>query len=219
MTQTPATTDHQPSTAEAKLDILTRINRAIAGAVPEPLPPYPVSAPLSRAEILHQFEDRILDYGAAYTHVSATELPGAIAKALGNARRVIVPAGIPAPWLTVGMDVLRDEPPLSHAELDRADAVLTGCAVAISETGTIILDHRADQGRRALSLIPDLHICVVREDQIVQTVREGVDAVAASVREGRPLTWLSGGSATSDIELVRVEGVHGPRRLQVIVVG
>jgi len=86
-----------PSTAEAKLEMLTTINRAIAGSRPEALPPYPVPAPLSRAEILHQFEDRILDYGAAYTHVSAAELPGAIAKALGNARRVIVPAGIPAP--------------------------------------------------------------------------------------------------------------------------
>lgn len=207
-----------PSTAEAKLEMLTRINRAIAGAEPRPLPPYPVSAPLTRAEILHQFEDRILDYKAAYTHVSAAELPGAIAAALGDARRVVVPAGVPSEWLTPGLDVLRDEPKLSNAELDGAGAVLTGCAVAVSETGTIILDHQQGQGRRALSLIPDLHVCVVREAQVVQTVRQGVDAVAASVRAGHPLTWLSGGSATSDIELVRVEGVHGPRRLHVIVV-
>lgn len=208
-----------PSSTEARLDMLTTINRAIAGTRPQPLPPYPVSAPLTRAEILHQFEDRILDYKAAYTHVSAAELPGAIAGALGDARRVLVPAGIPAQWLPPGLDLLRDEPKLSNAELDGAEAVLTGCAVAISETGTIILDHREDQGRRALSLIPDLHVCVVRGEQVVQTVRQGVDAVAQSVREGRPLTWLSGGSATSDIELVRVEGVHGPRRLHVMVVG
>lgn len=208
-----------PSSTEARLDMLTTINRAIAGTRPQPLPPYPVSATLTRAEILHQFEDRILDYKAAYTHVSAAELPQAIAAALGEACRVLVPAGVPSEWLTPGLDVLRDEPRLSNAELDGAEAVLTGCAVAISETGTIILDHREDQGRRALSLIPDLHVCVVRGEQVVQTVRQGVDAVAQSVREGRPLTWLSGGSATSDIELVRVEGVHGPRRLHVMVVG
>lgn len=95
--------------------------------------------------------------------------------------------------------------------------MVTGCAAAISETGTIILDHGPGQGRRALSLIPDHHVCVVRASQVVQHVRAGVDAVAASVRAGRPLTWLSGGSATSDIELVRVEGVHGPRRLHVVL--
>ena len=214
------TGDHFPSNTEARLDLLTRINRAIAGAeAAAPLPPYPVSAPLTRAEILHQFEDRILDYRAAFTRAAPGEVASAIAGALGEARRVVVPAGIPGEWLAPGLDVLRDDPPLSHAELDGAGAVLTGCAVAISETGTIILDHQQGQGRRALSLIPDLHVCVVREAQVVQTVRQGVDAVAQSVREGRPLTWLSGGSATSDIELVRVEGVHGPRRLHVMVVG
>lgn len=213
------TGDHFPSNTEARLDLLTRINRAIAGAeAAAPLPPYPVSAPLTRAEILHQFEDRILDYRAAFTRAAPGEVASAIAGALGAARRVVVPAGIPGEWLAPGLDVLRDDPPLSHAELDGAGAVLTGCAVAVSETGTIILDHQQGQGRRALSLIPDLHVCVVREAQVVQTVRQGVDAVAASVRAGHPLTWLSGGSATSDIELVRVEGVHGPRRLHVIVV-
>ena len=106
----------------------------------------------------------------------------------------------------------------TRAQLDRAEAVVTGCAVAVSETGTICLDHGAGQGRRALSLIPDLHVCVVRENQIVQTVRGAVERLGPAVRAGRPLTWLSGGSATSDIELVRVEGVHGPRALHVIVV-
>lgn len=207
-----------PSSAEAKLEMLTTINRAIAGAQAEPLPPYPQAAPLSRAEMLHQFQDRILDYKAAYRRVSAAELPGAITEALAGAARVLVPAGFPPEWLSSEIDVLGDDPPLSNLELNNAGAVLTGCAVAISETGTIILDHQGNQGRRALSLIPDIHVCIVRENQIVQTVPEGVRAVAASIRAGHPLTWISGGSATSDIELVRVEGVHGPRHLQVIVV-
>ncbi|MFC3862490.1 lactate utilization protein C [Deinococcus antarcticus] len=207
-----------PSSAEARLEMLTTINRAIAGAQAEPLPPYPQAAPLSQAEMLHQFQDRILDYKAAYRRVSAAELPGAITEALAGAARVLVPAGFPPEWLSSEIDVLRDDPPLSNLELNKAGAVLTGCAVAISETGTIILDHQGNQGRRALSLIPDIHVCIVRENQIVQTVPEGVRAVAASVRAGHPLTWISGGSATSDIELVRVEGVHGPRHLQVIVV-
>ena len=221
MTRRPAA-----SSAQARLEILTRVNRALAGdaAQPEALPAYPQSAPLGRAELLHQFEDRILDYRAEYRQVRAAELAPALAEALGPLRRLVVPAGVPPEWLppealAPGLTLLRDEPaPLSHTELDSAEAVLTGCAAAISETGTIILDHREDQGRRALTLIPDQHLCVVRVDQIVQTVREGVEAVAPSVRAGRPLTWLSGGSATSDIELVRVEGVHGPRRLQVFVV-
>ncbi|SEI59151.1 L-lactate dehydrogenase complex protein LldG [Deinococcus reticulitermitis] len=206
-----------PSTAEARLELLTRVNRAVAGAEAPSLPAYPLSAPLTRADVLHQFEDRILDYKAAFTRVPAAEAARAVTAALGDARRVVVPAGLPSPWLSVGVDILRDEPPLSHAELDRAGAVLTGCAAAISETGTIILDHGPGQGRRALSLIPDLHVCVVRASQVVQHVRAGVEAVAPSVRAGRPLTWLSGGSATSDIELVRVEGVHGPRRLHVVL--
>ena len=207
-----------PSSAEARLEMLTTINRAIAGAQAEPLPPYPQAAPLSQAEMLHQFQDRILDYKAAYRRVSAAELPEAITEALAGAARVLVPAGFPPEWLSSEIDVLRDDPPLSNPELNKAGAVLTGCAVAISETGTIILDHQGNQGRRALSLIPDIHVCIVRESQIVQTVPEGVRSVAASVRAGHPLTWISGGSATSDIELVRVEGVHGPRHLQVIVV-
>ncbi|HEX2703275.1 MAG TPA: LUD domain-containing protein, partial [Solirubrobacteraceae bacterium] len=110
-------------------------------------------------------------------------------------------------------------PPLSLHQLEKVDGALTGCALAIAETGTIALDAGAGQGRRALTLVPDLHICVVSSAQIVAAVPEAIARLAIGVREtGRPLTLISGPSATSDIELERVEGVHGPRRLEVLVV-
>src|SRR5665647_2856745 len=143
----------------------------------------------------------------------------AIAESLAGARNVIVPGGFPHSWLPVGLDAVRDEPALSAHELDAVDAVVTGAAAGIAVTGTIILDHTAGQGRRALTLVPDLHVCVVTEDQVVGDVPEAIAALGASVDGGRPLTWISGPSATSDIELTRVEGVHGPRTLRVILVG
>ena len=117
-----------------------------------------------------------------------------------------------------GIQVYRDEPPLSHAQLNTIDAVVTTSAVGMADSGTIALDHSAGQGRRALSLLPDRHICVVRADQVVSDVPEGMTRLAPALRERRPVTWLSGGSATSDIELSRVEGVHGPRHLSVVLV-
>jgi L-lactate dehydrogenase complex protein LldG len=107
---------------------------------------------------------------------------------------------------------------LSNEQLDGLDGVLTGCALAIAETGTIVLDSGARQGRRALTLVPDWHVCVVEEDQIVTSVPQGVERLGDAVREGRPITFISGPSATSDIELSRVAGVHGPRTLSVLLV-
>ena len=133
---------------------------------------------------------------------------------------VVVPAGVEPGWLggLAGVDVRTDsrEAPLSAVELDGADAVITAARVAVAETGTIVLDGEPDQGRRAISLVPDVHVCVVRTDQVVQTVPEAVRLLGAE--PGRPLTWISGPSATSDIELERVEGVHGPRTLHVVLV-
>lgn len=146
---------------------------------------------------------------------AAGALADAIASALRGVPSVVVPADLDPRWLAATPDVtvLRDDPPLPLAALDRAGAVLTGCAAAIAETGTVILDAGTAQGRRALTLVPDLHVCVVRAEQIVGTVPEAI----AALDPRRPLTFISGPSATSDIELSRVEGVHGPRTLRVIL--
>ncbi|KPM51161.1 lactate utilization protein C [Frankia sp. R43] len=157
-----------------------------------------------------------------------SSVAGAVAAALAErrVRRLVRPAGLPASWLAElaqlaelpeGVELLEDDPPLSVRDLDAADGVITGCVLAIAETGTIVLDGGPGQGRRALTLIPDYHLVVVREDQIVASVADAIahlDGAGAT----RPLTWISGPSATSDIELNRVEGVHGPRTLEVIVV-
>ena len=116
------------------------------------------------------------------------------------------------------MQVAWDDPILSHEELNRIDTVVTTSSVGMADSGTIALDHSAGQGRRALSLLPDRHLCLISTSQVVSDLPEGVAALSDAIRAGRPVTWLSGGSATSDIELSRVEGVHGPRTLYVLLV-
>ena len=129
---------------------------------------------------------------------------------------LVVPAGVPAAWRSPGIELV-DDHELSPAELDAVDGALTGCTAAIAETGTIVLTGGPLDGRRALTLVPDLHVCVVREGQIVELLPEALTMIAAQGLERRPLTLVSGPSATSDIELSRVEGVHGPRHLVVLV--
>jgi L-lactate dehydrogenase complex protein LldG len=155
------------------------------------------------------FVERVEDYRATVTRCRPDQVAGTVATVLAGAGRVVVPEGL-------GIEVRGGEPDtgLSAVELDRVDAVVTGAAVGIAETGTIVLDHGPGQGRRALTLVPDHHVCVVRVDQVV----EDVPAALERLEPTRPLTWISGPSATSDIELSRVEGVHGPRRLDVVLV-
>ncbi|WP_374216304.1 lactate utilization protein C [Frankia sp. R82] len=164
-------------------------------------------------DLIALFAERVADYRATVTHSPTASLSDAVAAALPAGASVIVAAD-----LTVAVPgALVDDGTSGAADLDRIDAVVTGARVAIAETGTLVLDHGPGQGRRAITLVPDRHICIVRADQIVADVPDALAQLAPSVRAGRPLTWISGPSATSDIELSRVEGVHGPRTLIVII--
>ena len=172
-------------------------------------------------DIAALFAERAADYRAVVERVPEPGLALAIAGILATRAAAVpgscvVPDGLPAEWLAElpsGITLARDEPPLPAAELDRMSGVVTGCAVAVAETGTIILDHGPAQGRRALTLVPDFHLVVVREDQIAADLADAF----ARLDPARPHTLISGPSATSDIELIRVEGVHGPRNLHILL--
>lgn len=175
-------------------------------------------------DLLHE---RISDYRATVVRCRAEKLPEVVDGRLAsrNVSRLVVPSDLPQPWLDLasrGDRVLLQESvhhSLSYDEISSAHAVLTGCALAIAETGTLVLNGGPMQGRRVLTLLPDYHLCVVFAQQVVETVPEAVEALEnAGRRETAPLTLISGPSATSDIELIRVEGVHGPRTLDVILV-
>lgn len=183
-------------------------------------------------DLVERFAERVADYRATVHRATPATLAEVVAGVLieRGVRRLVVPAGVPDDWLAARfsaasrpvspaaresrIEIVTDQPTLAHLELDALDGVLTGCAVAIAETGTIVLDAGPGQGRRALTLLPDHHLCVVLAHQIVGDVPEAV----ARLDPVRPLTWISGPSATSDIELERVEGVHGPRVLDVVIV-
>jgi L-lactate dehydrogenase complex protein LldG len=194
----------------AREEILARVRAATAGAASVPAPP-PVRAgdPASGATLLDLFAERVADYRAVVERCTPDELAGRVAAAV-EGRVAVVPQGlgveVPGAIVDTGLTAL---------ELDEVDAVVTEATVGVAETGTIVLEHGAGQGRRALTLVPDLHVCVVRTDQVVPDVPDAV----ALLDPVRPQTWISGPSATSDIELDRVEGVHGPRSLHVILVG
>lgn len=158
---------------------------------------------------LDLFVERVADYRAEVVRCAPDQVEARIAEALPPGARVVVPDGLP--WQVPG--AVPDDG-LTAQQLDGLDAVVTAATVGIATTGTIVLSHGPGEGRRALSLVPDLHVCVVREDQVVADVPDAVTLLDPA----RPTTWISGPSATSDIELNRVEGVHGPRTLHVIVV-
>ena len=207
-------------TQQAKKAILARIRRAVTNG-PEPPPvqrTYRERDERERAAILEDFIDRLIDYKAIVTRTDDDHLPHAIADACRQygITQLVVPADLAAAWIPEGITVQRDQPRLSLSDLDTSSGVLTGCAVAIAQTGTIILDSGPSQGRRALSLVPDRHLCIVRAEQVVGLVPEAIAWLEQ--RKTHPITLISGPSATSDIELSRVEGVHGPRTLHVFVV-
>jgi L-lactate dehydrogenase complex protein LldG len=197
--------------SSARDEVLARIHRSLgpAPAIPDVPRGYRTAGTAGAGDALERFLERVVDYGVGVHRT----LEAAIA-VRGVARLAVAP-GLDA--RLDGVELLRDDPPLPILELDALDGVLTGCALAIAETGTIVLDGSPACGRRALTLVPDYHVCIVRSDQIVATVPDAVAWLGPAAREGRPLTFISGPSATSDIELERVEGVHGPRTLDVVV--
>ncbi len=199
---------------------LARIRAAIGDAPSVPAIPrdYRVRGDLEAGAAASLFAQRAAEYRAAVHHTGLDGVPALIATILASAgdTRAVVPTGLPADWLAeVPSSVLvyTDDGGMTTEDLDAVDVVVTGCAVAIAETGTVVLDGAPDQGRRVITLLPDHHICVVSVDRIVATVPEGLHRLDPT----RPLTMISGPSATSDIELTRVEGVHGPRNLDVII--
>ena len=213
--------------SDARAEVLQRIRGALGSgaAVPEVPRDYRGAghpAP-SGGDVVALFCERCADYQATVRRVSAAELPGAVAAACAErgVRRLVTPATLspPAPTGLEGLELVADDPPLGPRELDGFDGVLSGCALAIAETGTIVLDGGARSGRRAITLVPDYHACVVEADHIVAAIPDAVAQLAGAAADGRPVTFVSGPSATSDIELDRVEGVHGPRTLVVLVVG
>lgn len=211
------------SGADARAEVLRRIRGAVAHApdVGEPPRTYRTAGDLPHEAMLDMFLERLEDYGVTTRRCAEGDVRGVIAAALAarGARRIVVPRDLDPTWRAgVETEWLLDEE-LGHDALDRVDGVLTTCAVAIAETGTIVLDGGPGQGRRAITLLPDYHLCVIPAEHVVQTVPEGVRRLGDAVRAGRPLTMISGPSATSDIELRRVEGVHGPRTLEVVLVG
>jgi len=211
----------------AREAILGRARRALAD-VPDvdPVRDVPVIRPepgvdRTHAQVVDRFAEQVADYRAVVERATTATAPGLVAAALSGRTplagsgplRVLVPPGFPDALVPDGIEVVRDGPDVAVSELDRCDGVLSTAALGIAETGTIVLDHGAGQGRRAATLVPDLHVCVVRTDRIVP----GVPDAVAALDPRRPSTWISGPSATSDIELDRVEGVHGPRTLHVLV--
>jgi L-lactate dehydrogenase complex protein LldG len=201
--------------SEARAEVLARIRSALGGEPTVPDVPRAYHPAGAAAVDVDLFCERVADYRAEVHRVARDGLAAALGEACERLglRRV-------GTTLDVELDVelVRDEPSLSIADLDGLDGVLTGCALGIAETGTLVLDGAGSSGRRALTLVPDVHLCVIAEDQVVASVPDAVAALAGAAAEGRPITLVSGPSATSDIELDRVEGVHGPRTLEVFVV-
>jgi L-lactate dehydrogenase complex protein LldG len=207
-------------------EILRRVRAATGGASTEEaaraewnaIPRHYKREGIRRREVvLELFEDRLRDYGATVVWCE----PGAVAMSVAGMllergkQRLVVPAEVAPEWLPPDFEFVVDNG-LTATELDRFDGVLTGSTVAIAETGTLVLQNVAGQGRRAVTLVPDYHLCLVRAEDVVETVPEAMDLLRAT--SGLATTFISGPSATADIEMTRIKGVHGPRYLDVILI-
>lgn len=198
--------------------VLARVRAALRDGPPpvEVARGYRLRGEAGEDERVRRFVERVRDYGATVVETADSAAAAAEALRVEGAARVVVAPDLPVSLRPRGVELVEDTG-LAATELDGLDGALTTCAIACADTGTIALDGGPGQGRRAISLVPDLHVCVVRCDQVVETVPELIELLRPSAREGRPIVLVSGPSATSDIGLERVEGVHGPRRLIVIV--
>jgi len=178
---------------------------------------YLASSDLDREARLNLFIERLHDYGAAVHRCSQAEIAVTVAHVLETHGKegLLIPRGLPSTWLPAGYFFTSEEG-LDYPQMDASEGVLTGCAAAIALTGTILIRHSAETGSRALTLIPDYHLCVVQAEQVVHTVPEGIRLLETF--GAAPVTTISGPSATSDIEMTRIKGVHGPRTLEVILV-
>ena len=197
---------HAGTNPESAAQEYAEINRA-----------YSRSGSLNAEQRLELFEERLIEYDAHVRRVTESMLPGAIASAISErgAQRIAVAGGTPGGWFAPSIAVTEADS-LSNVELDGFDGLVSGCTVAIALTGTIVLQNAPGQGPRKLSLIPDYHLCVVYADQVVETVSEAFDRLSATAT--LPTTFISGPSATADIEMTRIKGVHGPRFLEVMIV-
>ncbi|MHA6804206.1 LutC/YkgG family protein [Salinifilum ghardaiensis] len=218
----PATTNSATNGhGSAREEVLGRVRSALRGTARVDAGEIPRDYRQARPaeDLVALFHEHVAEYRAVVRQVGPADLPGAISGILAEsgARRALVPDGAPAAWRSAAAEQLGTEPDgggaLGATELTAVDAVVTTAAVGIASTGTIVLDHGPGQGRRAATLVPDLHVCVLRHEQIV----DDVPAAMRRLDPSGPLTFISGPSATSDIELNRVEGVHGPRTLHVLI--
>jgi len=217
-----------PPVTDPREHVLASIRSALharESASPPPGEPAPAATPtaaeptLPDEQLVILFIDRLRDYGAAVTTCEPDGIAHALQEACRrhHAQRLVVAPGVPERWRPDGVELIADQT-LTYQELDAVDGVITGAAAAIATSGTIALDGGPDQGRRAITLIPDLHLCVVSAERVVARLPEALELLSSAVtRDRRPITLISGPSATADIELRRVQGVHGPRRLEVVV--
>jgi len=210
--------------SSARSEVLGRIRDAIGGSTPgreaeyAAIPRHYVrNGSLDASGKLELLVDRLHDYGATVFYAREGEVAACVAAALKfrQKRSLLIPRDLPRAWLPDGFNFFREG--ASYEEVDASEGVLTDCALAIAITGSIVLRHSAGEARRALTLIPDYHLCVVFASQVVETVPEGIEQMKAFAQV--PITTIAGPSATADIEMIRVKGVHGPRTLDVILIG